>query len=687
MQKKAETAQDSLFPADGRKGVEVLLSRFEGVRTMDYRELFGGFAHLKVITFSYGLGFVSSVADMFEDVEIVLGSVKTVRPDIVDVAAHQKIEMKRISKQKRLVERVEEGSVRLYFNMRKMSHEKLYLLSSDDGRCRVVIGSANLSKRAFTGGQHENIACYDGDEAMYGNRLARFEAIKALASTTPLEPAVLADFTRCGEDGFGNVPVFRSHGIVYLCDEGEPEGGGETYYTFDAADMTEEEREQVEAMRREKVSYRPVPNGRIVLADEVRRVLRASDTAAREYEAKVLAYPRFRYDAGAETAYLNDKPYEIPAQGAWMTDAHAITELIGGYDAFVGDVETTKQQLFKVLAFMFTAPFMTRMKEAARRKGYPIERYPQYCIFYGDSNAGKSTFTELCLQLMYGSTDVGRIPHKEWTKTGIGRIDRLCPQMALVIDDMQWKRFSANAEAIIKDDRAPKGCEDACSPLYVLTVNEMGSIKPQLAKRSVPVRTDVRIDREAGIETGKMVNDALSELTCAFFLEYLKRMAPQVDDMEARIEADEKGYSPDLLHLSSATLDAMLRESGDDAAWHRPLTVAEFNGETATARNVRNELLEAWRVDSSQFKVRTGGQGVEYRPNGASGDRMAGYRLKGICEELPAYLEAKQVNDVIVFRNTAALERFLGVALDRGMRARMRRMVESLRGEGKNHGR
>lgn len=109
-----ESSQESLFTDETKGGIEVIYSKFIDQRRMDYKSLFGGFDHLKVITFSYGLGFVETVSDMFEDVEIIIGSMNTVRPDIVEVAMHQKLEMKRLSKRKRLVERVKDGSVRIY---------------------------------------------------------------------------------------------------------------------------------------------------------------------------------------------------------------------------------------------------------------------------------------------------------------------------------------------------------------------------------------------------------------------------------------------------------------------------------------------------------------------------------------------------------------------------------------------
>lgn len=675
--------QESLFADETKGGIEVIYSKFIDQRRMDYKALFGGFDHLRVITFSYGLGFVETVADMFEDVEIIIGSMNTVRPDIVDVAMHQKLEMKRLSKRKQLVERVKDGSVRIYFNMRKMSHEKLYILSADDGRCRIITGSANLSKRAFTGGQYEEITCFDGDVVMFDNRLARFESLKGMSSTTPLEPAAMVDFASVAGDSEGElevVPVMRTKGVVYLCDMPEDDDEVETFYTFNPKDMTEEEREQYAAMREHKVDYKPVTGGRVIIPDEVRRVIRAAREAKAEREVRAVAYPKFHYDTESGAATLNGEAYEVQPEGAWVDDAHRISDIIRGYDSFIGDVEVTKQQFFKVLAFMFTAPFMTRVRKVAMRHGYSFTLFPLYCILYGDSNAGKTTFMELCLQAMYGSPQTGKVSHEEWTPTGIKAINSLCPEMGLLIDDMSWKRFQTNADAIIKRDGAWLNREDVLSPIYTLTVNKMGGLKPELAKRSVPIRTEVRIDREVGTVGKKTLSDSIGRLTTAFFLEYLARMEPLVEEMEDMIRVGSRDYLPDLLNLSSVTLREMFKEAGESDTWNTPLTFRDFIGETATARVAREKLLEAWRVDPSQFKVRPNNQGVEYKPDGSDADRTLKFEVKAIYDELPAYLNAAMVNSVIVFKDTASLESFLGVRLDKSLGAMVRRAVRTMRG-------
>lgn len=676
--------QATLFDVEERGGIDVLCSRFIESRSMDYKQLFGGFDHLHVITFSYGLGFLSAISELFKDVEVVLGSTVTIRPDIIDVAMHQCRDMQRLSRQKKLVKRVKEGSVSIYFNTRRMSHEKLYLLSSDDGRCRVVIGSANLSKRAFTGGQAEEIVCFDNDAAIYENRMTRFMELRGQSTVCPLEPATLAAFVEAGGDKqkqIESTPVCSKHGVVYLVDDPESDEEPDTVYTYNPKDMTEE---QLEAMRAAKPRTTKADGLTVITADEVRRVIRAGREGVKRHEVKAVAYPRFRYDAGSHTAYLNDKPYGT-ADGDWVADAHRIAQIMRGYDAFVGNVEVTKQQLFKVLAFMFTAPFMGRARQAAMRGNYSRWPFPNYCILYGDSNAGKSTFVKMGLQAMYGSAQTGIVTNDQWTKTGIRYIDRMCDGMCVVFNDPDPGKFKSNMRRIIVDDEERSGDESAAArPIYVVTVNKVTALPPEYAKRSVLVRTEARIDRETGIEDEKALNDSIDSLTTSFFLEYLVRMAPLVTQMEDRArtaEADEGGRSwkPDLLRLSCDTLHGMFNEAGETASWNASLDYGDFIGETATARVARDKLIEAYHVDESQFRVRRGTNSVEYRPSGVEGDRSARYETKAIYEELPAYLEAQMVNNVIVFKNARALEGFLGLPIDRSLRARLRRTMERVR--------
>src|SRR5699024_12430404 len=108
--------------------------------------------------------------EMFQRAEIVLGCEEMMSYSRHEIMAYQckTIERLRESAGKRkidLVARIEKGTLRFFVARNVLSHEKIYLLSAEDGRKRVVMGSANMSFAAFGGKQRENISYIDGDKA------------------------------------------------------------------------------------------------------------------------------------------------------------------------------------------------------------------------------------------------------------------------------------------------------------------------------------------------------------------------------------------------------------------------------------------------------------------------------------------------------------------------------------------
>lgn len=83
-----ELRQGSLFADEAKGDIEVIYLKFIGQRRVNYEALFGDSNYLRVVMFSYELGLVEMVADMFKDVKITIGSMNTARPDVVDVAIH-----------------------------------------------------------------------------------------------------------------------------------------------------------------------------------------------------------------------------------------------------------------------------------------------------------------------------------------------------------------------------------------------------------------------------------------------------------------------------------------------------------------------------------------------------------------------------------------------------------------------
>ena len=144
--------------------IDVVKMNYIGAETVEWQELFDGFSSLKAITYSSGINFIAKLTDMFMDSEIIFGCEAVMSYSLQEIMAFQNQLIERIrnapNKAKdKLLYMIDGGKVRLYVARAQLSHEKIYLLSSKDGRKRVVMGSANMSYNAFGGRQRENI-CY-----------------------------------------------------------------------------------------------------------------------------------------------------------------------------------------------------------------------------------------------------------------------------------------------------------------------------------------------------------------------------------------------------------------------------------------------------------------------------------------------------------------------------------------------
>ena len=92
--------------------LEVVEMKFIDRRLSSSRELFSGFKYLHVLTFSYDLDFINTIAKNFENVEIILGCEALVKFDLQTVMAFQTRSLQLIKKHQELIEGVASGKFR-----------------------------------------------------------------------------------------------------------------------------------------------------------------------------------------------------------------------------------------------------------------------------------------------------------------------------------------------------------------------------------------------------------------------------------------------------------------------------------------------------------------------------------------------------------------------------------------------
>ncbi len=164
--------------------IDVKRMEFLASESVSWEELFDGFNDLKAITYSSGTNFIGRLLNLFDTAEIIFGCEAVMSYSIQEIMAFQSKLIDRLRSSPSydaILKKIDRDKLHLYVVREKLSHEKLYLLSSNGGKKRVISGSANMSFNAFNGRQRENIWYADGDE-IYNCYLSEFNILKESSS-------------------------------------------------------------------------------------------------------------------------------------------------------------------------------------------------------------------------------------------------------------------------------------------------------------------------------------------------------------------------------------------------------------------------------------------------------------------------------------------------------------------------
>ena len=165
-------AQESPKPA--AKKISVTFARYERTESVAPDELFAGFDELRAVTFSAGVRQIEHVMKNFQRGEVIIGNHEQISTDLAEVLALQKFAVD-VSKNSYLQRRIAARDFKLYVTDRV--HAKIYLLCADDGRCRVILTSANFSANAWQNRQRETFVVMD-EPAAYEHYLSVFDEFK-----------------------------------------------------------------------------------------------------------------------------------------------------------------------------------------------------------------------------------------------------------------------------------------------------------------------------------------------------------------------------------------------------------------------------------------------------------------------------------------------------------------------------
>ncbi len=361
------------FSLDDETGLRVAEARFVGESRFDWN-LFRGFDKLRVLTYSASIPAIVRMLDDFgfSEFECVFGSEATLR-DVKYILAFQQVAVGDVraaimglkdERHSHILSEVRLGRARFRVLRQSIAHAKLYLLEdSASGRTRVIIGSANLSERAFSGLQPETLVKFDDDALAWEHYTQMYDRIRDSASDEiplPEDRIVEKDI------GLEEVPAIVDDMTNLVIDQ------------VNAEELTISVPVQVERIEKLAVALEPkisavVPpfrSGKQQITPQVKREISRIKMvkSAEEADNRYLSI-----DRSQGTAILNGESFSLEFDDAPVcSDAELLVEYFRNFENFEGDVDRLQRDYFILWSWMYFSPFMCDVRSLALIRGRDV---------------------------------------------------------------------------------------------------------------------------------------------------------------------------------------------------------------------------------------------------------------------------------------------------------------------------
>lgn len=629
---------DSTSDSSRNNSLEVVKMSYCGAETMSWQELFSGYDSLHAITFSSGVNFVYKLLDMFETAEIIFGCEHVLSYSLQEIIAYQDTLIKRLrenlSKSKlNLLERIDAKEISFWVSRQKMSHEKIYLLSSNDGKKRVIMGSANLSYNAFGGRQRENICYIDGEDA-YDWYFDKFEELKSSSCDSISKKAInIADAV----DNLSDLPISQTVKInKAMVIEADKTVSEEVQFVLDTSKLSQKISPLVPLPEKKTGKIRISPD----ILVKVQRKL--TDEKIKEKELKS-EYPQLVVDSINNKVTLNDKHIDLTPDATEIKhDVDLFIKYMDGYNRFHGDYKGMQLRYFEFANWFFCSPFMAIMRDSAARFEQNRLPYPVFGLVYGQSKAGKTSFLETLLKMMIGQKP--KISAPDFTRSSIEGLKRTVQGAPIIVDDLTNIRFNQHAIETIKNDDFGVSDHLTNYSAVVISANEdVKAVMPEVIRRTVICRVEAGLTNTEVMQSN-VVRSVQQKIGTAFYREYLRRMLDIIPNLIEALKDEESDRAPDILKYSSEVIVDIINEYADALPdYIRPLSLDNYFSEQVTGKHAIKAIKDAWKTNKKAFIINK-------KTNELCYDAGAPYEAGYIMKELPETLEARKTNSKIVMK-------------------------------------
>lgn len=629
--------------------LDVVKLSYISAEAMTWQELFKDYDELHAITFSSGINFMYAVLEMFQKVELIFGNEMVMSNSLQDIMAYQSNLLDRIrseagDRKQKLLDRIDDETVRLYVARQQLSHEKIYLLKAEDGRKRVIMGSANMSYNAFSGKQRENISCID-DEGAYDWYMHCFEELKESSTDEISRKAIVS------ADSFENIdalPISESVKVrKTLIIEPSTEVSDDVQFILDTHKLSKELAPTIPKGEKK--------TGRIVIEpDMITKIRRTrSDEVVKERELRS-EYPQLNVDVNERRVTLNGDKLDLsPSSSEISNDVGLFLYYMEGYSKFHGDYQGMQYRYFEFANWFFCSPFMATMRDMAARFDQNKLPYPVFGLVYGQSKAGKTSFLETLLKMMIGQKP--KVSAPDFTRSSIENLKRTVQGAPIIVDDLTQTRFSQHAIETIKNDDFGISEHLTTYSAVVISANEdVKAVAPEVIRRTVICRVEAGLTNTEVMKSN-VVRMVQQKIGTAFYREYLRRMLELIPDLIETMKSDEAESAPDILAVSSKVIVDILSEYYAESVpeYIRELSLEDYFSEHVTGKHAKTSIINAWKTSPKSFAVSKKTNELRYNAGQT-------YEADRLMKELPETLEARKSREWVVMNLEEAKE-FFGI--------------------------
>ena len=559
----------STFRLDDGTGLRVVNARFVSEQQFNW-DLFAGYDQLRVLTYSASVNAIVRMLDQFalNSFECVFGYEGTLR-EIKSILAFQKVVVGdtraaimglKDDRHLHILERVHAGQARFRVLRKAIAHAKLYLLSSEDGRNRVIVGSANLSEQAFSGRQPETLVVFDEDEAAWSHYNRMYDIIRDSASDEiPLPEERITN----AEIEVSDTPVMSDISGTLIIEAPTAEESQVS------APVQIERIEKVAAVLGPRLSAAapPIRNGKQTITPEIKREISRIRLvkSAEEADNRYLSI-----DKTNRTALLSGEPFSLEWDDASVkTDAHLLLEYFKNYEgAFEGNVKGLQRDYFILMSWLYFSPFICDLRSLALLQDSDVIRYPSFAIVFGKSNCGKTSLVDTLMTSMFGLAHT--VEKGSFTKAQLRGLQQAYKRFPVVFDDIGRRAFNSHGRDMIKDELQPGVPEH---PGFILSMNaEPQSFPDEVVKRSLMIYTTTALpahDESLRQRLQGRIQEMRRSLTGHLYRRYLTEILDHLDN---------ERLPEDWLALSSDVLSGILSQAGDEPApdWCHNITWLDY---------------------------------------------------------------------------------------------------------------